>query len=133
MKKMLLVFCIFCAVLCFAGCGKKIDSSFEEEKLTAEAEKIAACLREEKYEEITALFSGEMKPRMSAEDLKQAWELIRDQAGEYQGFSDYKLRPYAQNGATVIWNSDFQNGKSQLTLSFNPDMELEGLFISKLH
>lgn len=133
MKKLLIVFGLFFTVFCFAGCGKKTADSFDEEKVRAEAEKLAANLREEKYDEITDLFSEDLQKQMKKEDLKQAWELIRDQAGEYEGFSDYKIRPYAEDGITIIWNSDYQNGKNQLTFSFNPDMELEGLFISKLH
>lgn len=128
MKKLLLVICILLGVSTLTGCGQQLDEGFEKETLNQTTTAIVENLNSRNYDAIESTVNNELKDILSASVIEKAWEPVYESLGEYKGGSSFKVKPNGDS-ATVILISDYENGKLQVTATYNTDMELIGLYI----
>lgn len=117
------------AVLILFGCSQALDESFNEEELLQESTLVVEHLSEGDYEEITETVSKELQTALSKEVLESAWAPLGEKLGNYKGVSKTKVIGNKDKSATVILLADYEKGKMQLTVTYNEEMEIIGLYV----
>lgn len=126
MKK-LLIAGVMALVLC--GCSQALDGSFNEAELLQVATVVLENLSEGKYEEITETVSQDLQTALSEEILESAWAPLGEKLGTYKGVTKTKVVGNKDKSATVILLADYETGKMQLTVTYNEQMEIIGLYV----
>lgn len=123
----MLLLCVGMYVL--TGCGSKLDEAFDEASLTAAAEQVAELLQAKDYEAVVGMLEESIRESLPAESLQQAWEPLADNAGAFVDYSSSKIVPQKEKQATVILICNHENAKIQLTLTFDTELRLTGLYM----
>ena len=126
MKK-LLIAGLMALVLC--GCSQALDGSFNEAELLQAATVVLENLSKGKYEEITETVSQDLQTALSEEILESAWAPLGEKLGVYKGVAKTKVVGNKDKSATVILLADYEKGKMQLTVTYNEQMEIIGLYV----
>lgn len=127
MKKMICVLMVvFCGIL-FIGCGApKLSDDYNEEDLKSVSEEIIGYLNDGKYEKIVDLGSDEFKDALPEDIVKQAYTELSSKLGMYESIDKFVFKEkdeYAIVAAIV----KYSEGKAQITLTFNKEMQLSGI------
>lgn len=128
MKKLISVICIIGMAFGLIACGSKLNSEFDEAKLKASAEEVLRNLNSKEYEKITAKVAEDTKDKLSPDVLSGAWEHIYEKLGDYDSISK-EVVSGKDNTASVVIVAKYENSKMQLSVNYNTDMEIIGLFI----
>lgn len=128
MKKVIAVICIFGMIFGLTACGSKLNSAFDEEKLKASAEEVLKNLNDKEYDKITAKVVDGTKDKLSPEVLKNVWEPLTEKLGSYDSIAKVSVTG-KDNSAAVVIIAKYENSKMQLSVNYNTDMEIIGLFI----
>lgn len=132
MKKLFKFLAIYLCILMLGGCGAaKLSSNYSEAKLKSATEKVIDNLNNGKYDDITSEMDEKFKAKISAASLsssiKKAWTNFGS-LGKYRAIS--KIVFQEKDGlAIVVAIAKYDNGSVQLTLSYNKNMKLEGIYI----
>lgn len=128
MKKVIAAICIIGMIFGLTACGSKLNSAFDEEKLKSSAEEVLKNLNDKDYDKITAKVVEGTKDKLSPEVLKNAWEPISEKLGDYDSIAK-EVVTGKDNSASVVIVAKYENSKMQLSVNYNTDMEIIGLFI----
>ena len=128
MKKVIAAICIIGMIFGLTACGSKLNSAFDEEKLKSSAEEVLKNLNDKDYDKITAKVVEGTKDKLSPEVLKNAWEPISEKLGNYDSIAK-EVVTGKDNSASVVIVAKYENSKMQLSVNYNTDMEIIGLFI----
>lgn len=128
MKKVIAAICIIGMIFGLTACGSKLNSAFDEEKLKSSAEEVLKNLNNKDYDKITAKVVEGTKDKLSPEVLKNAWEPISEKLGDYDSIAK-EVVTGKDNSASVVIVAKYENSKMQLSVNYNTDMEIIGLFI----
>lgn len=126
MKKIL---CLFLLVLGLVGCSNSaLSDDYDEATLKSSAQKVVQELNAGNYQEIVDLVQPDLQEQLSAEVIEQAWTSLEGKLGTFDSISTYIV---SQKGeyAVVVVLAKYEKATLQLTLSYNVDMELVGLYM----
>ncbi|MFL0249389.1 DUF3887 domain-containing protein [Clostridium neuense] len=132
MKKLFKFLAIALCIMMLGGCGAaKLSSNYSEAKLKAATEKVIDNLNNGKYDDIAGEMDEKVKAKMSAasisSSIKKAWTNLGS-IGKYHSIS--KIVFQEKDGiAIVVAVAKYDNRNVQLTLSYNKNMKLEGIYI----
>ncbi|MEG0377086.1 MAG: DUF3887 domain-containing protein [Eubacterium sp.] len=129
--KIILGVVVVFSILLLAGCSgnaDELDPAFNEEVLKQSAEGVLMELNKGNFDAIAAQVDESAKSVLTAEVLKNAWEPLAEKLGTFDKVSEFKIAP-KDNTATVFVISDYEKGKSQLTLGYNTNMKIIGLWV----
>lgn len=113
------------------GCYSKktvITESNSEERVKATSDEVISMICDEKYDKVIERMSANMKKQITEDKLKEVWEPMKEKLGEFEQISEVN---YIKKGKiiTVVEIAKFEGGKAQFTITFNEDMEIEGLYL----
>ena len=125
MKKIL---CLFVLVLGVVGCSNSVLSDdYDEATLKSSAQKVLEQLNAGEYQAITDSVSLDLQNDLSADVIKQAWIPLYEKLGTFDAISNYIISGKEEYVVVVL--AKYEKGTLQLTLSYNPQMELVGLYM----
>ena len=126
MKKIL---CLFVLVLGVVGCSNSVLSDdYDEATLKSSAQKVLEQLNAGEYQAITDSVSLDLQNDLSADVIKQALIPLYEKLGTFDAISNYIISG-KEEYAVVVVLAKYEKGTLQLTLSYNPQMELVGLYM----
>ncbi|WP_160685441.1 DUF3887 domain-containing protein [Clostridium sp. C2-6-12] len=118
-------------ILCmmFTGCGAtKLSDAFSEDKLKTSVETVIDNLNNEKYDEVIATGSQDLKSKLTAEKLKESWEMMKNKLGKFESINKEAFVG-KDDSAVVIVNAKYEKGNVQFTISYNDKMEMIGIYM----
>lgn len=128
MKRLSKVLLIVLCIMMLGGCGaNKLSSNYSEDKLKAASEEILKNFGDEKFDDVTAKFSADLKKELPASKLKEGWTSLK-KGGKYDSLSKIAFQEQ-KSYAVVVAIGKFEKGKAQFTISFNKDMEVVGIYM----
>ena len=128
MKKLIKILLIVICILLLGGCGaKKLSDNYSEDKLKAAAEAVINSLNNEKYDEIEAMISEDLKKQLTADKIKEVWNSLK-RRGKYESISKIIFQE-KKDYVVVVTVAKYEKGNIQFTLSFNKDMKLVGIYL----
>ena len=105
---------------------------FDAEEVEKKTELIIQYLDEENYQEIKKLSIEKLADMMNKKEMDQVKSHLGNDWGEFQHFGEVYLiesSRMGQHSAIAQINASYENTSVTYTLSFNQDMELNGLWI----
>nr|WP_237257801.1 DUF3887 domain-containing protein [Turicibacter bilis] len=116
-------------VLGVVGCSNSVLSDdYDEATLKSSAQKVLEQLNAGEYQAITDSVSLDLQNDLSADVIKQAWIPLYEKLGTFDAISNYIISG-KEEYAVVVVLAKYEKGTLQLTLSYNPQMELVGLYM----
>ena len=118
-------------ILCmmFTGCGAtKLSDAFSEDKLKPSVETVIDNLNNEKYDEVIATGSQDLKSKLTAEKLKESWGMMKGKLGKFESINKEAFVG-KDDSAVVIVNAKYEKGDVQFTISYNDKMEMIGIYM----
>ncbi|MDB8793858.1 DUF3887 domain-containing protein [Romboutsia sp. 1001216sp1] len=129
MKKMKMLLLVFLTGVVLGGCTtSKLSESYDEELLKEYAQGIVNMICNDEYSKVIDKMSENLKTQINAEQLKEAWQPMKDKLGKFKSINKEELIGN-EDLATVVEVVEFDNGKAQFTITYNEDMKLEGLYM----
>ncbi|OPJ60952.1 DUF3887 domain-containing protein [Clostridium oryzae] len=130
MRKFSNILLMILSIVLLVSCGaSKLSKNYSEKKLKAGTETVAKNLDEHKYQAIVDSFTPKLRKKLAADQLKQAWEGLGD-VGKYNSISKLFFQEQKKDQyVTVVAIAKYEKKNIQLTVSFNKDMELVGLYM----
>lgn len=111
------------------GCSNSVLSDdYDESTLKSSAQKVLEQLNAGEYQAITDSVSLDLQDDLSADVIKQAWIPLYEKLGTFDAISNYIIAG-KEEYAVVVVLAKYEKGTLQLTLSYNPQMELVGLYM----
>lgn len=129
MKKLKLISMILLIGGMIAGCSSsKLSDAYNEEEVKVSAVGIIELLNGENYEGLEAKMTDNLKSAGSIDELKKVWQPTKESVGE---FEEIKKETVVGNEglATVGAIAKYKNGNVTFTITFNENLELEGLYM----
>ncbi len=135
MKRTFFTAILFTVTLLFlAGCSStKLADAFDAETVETMAREAADHLIAGEYDENIAMMSDVMKNALSAEILAENMDTMNEQTGS---FVEYKSTAVVgqkdkdgRDLATAVIVAAFEKRNVTYTITFNTDMEVDGLFM----
>lgn len=105
---------------------------FDADVVEKKAETIIQYLNEENYSEIQKMSDEKIAEVMNKEEMDQAKSNFGDDWGAFQNFGEVYLiesTRMGQHSAIAQMNASYENTSVTYTLSFNQNMELNGLWM----
>lgn len=105
---------------------------FDADAVKQKVETIIGYLNEENYPEIQKMSDEKLAEMMNKEEMDQAKSNFGDDWGEFQNFGEVYLiesTRMGQHSAIAQINASYENTSVTYTLSFNEDMELNGVWM----
>lgn len=133
-RRIPLLLSILYLVCLMAGCSStRLADAFEEEQVKAAAQTVVDNLIAGAYEADIAMMSPAMQEAISAEALAANMEMMNGKTGAFKEYKSVAAvgQKSAQGGdmAVVVIVAAFEKGNVTYTISFNADMEVEGLWM----
>ena len=126
----LLVAGLFTGML--AGCGSTaLAENFDETTVTETAEKMIDSLNAGDYESVENYFDDDMKEAIPEDKLEEAVESTLTDAGAFTEYASaaaigQKNKQTEEDNAVAIIVAQYENKKHTFTVSFDPDMAVNG-------
>lgn len=129
MKKFKLLLIMAIASVTLVGCSSsKLSDAYDENEVKVSAKEVVQLLNDEDYEGIEALMSDNLKSAASVDDIKAAWQPLKESKGEFDSIS--KETVVGNEGyATAAVMAKYKNGSVTFTLTFNEELKLEGIYM----
>ena len=117
---------IFLSLFCLQ-CISQASNPESDPQLAAKTEKIRDGLIHEDYNKVTADFNSQMSAALKPEQLKQVWEGLIQQLGNYDSYGDISSSEI--EGYRVIYSIlKFEKAPIKLKVVFDDDDNVAGLF-----
>ena len=121
-------------VCLLAGCGStKLADVFEEEQVKETAQAVVDNLIAGEYEADIAMMSQAMQEALSAETLAANMEMMNAKTGAFKEYKSMAVvgqkNSQGEDMAVAVIVVAFEKGSVTYTVSFNTDMEIEGLWM----
>lgn len=119
----------------FTGCGStKLAESFDQQNVTDTAEEVLDLLNVEDYEGVTTAFSEELAEVLPAEKLEETVKPILQEAGTFEEYESSTVigqnnKQTGEDNAIAVIVAKYENKKLTYTVSFDPEMEINGLYV----
>lgn len=127
MKKLYRILVLVLVVFILGGCGSpKLSKDFSKKKLKSAVVTIIDELNNEKFEDIIKSGDNQIQ-KVDADKIKDAWTQLGT-LGNYDSISKI-IYQEKDNIAVVIAIVKYEKNSIQLTLSFNKDMKLAGIYM----
>lgn len=125
---------ILCLVCLLAGCSStRLADAFEEEQVKAAAQTVVDNLIAGAYEADTAMMSQAMQEAISAETLAANMEMMNEKTGAFREYKSMAVvgqkSAQGEDMAVAVIVAAYEKGNVTYTVSFNKDMEVEGLWM----
>lgn len=130
MKKIKLLAVMILTGVVLTGCGNssKLGEAYDEEALKTDALGVINMMCDGDYDGVISKMTEEVAKAISADALKEGWEPMKEKLGDFKSV-DKETVVDSEGLATVVIIAEFENGKSQFTITYNEDMKLEGLYM----
>ena len=127
MKKFKIFSLVLCAVMLFTACGSK--APLYKERAVKLSDKHVQCLINKDFDAVIADSDEKLQKQIDAPALGQAWESVVGTAG---GFVSATAITYESNNgvATVATTAEFENQAIVISLSYNNDGKLIGIWFN---
>jgi len=113
----------------FTGCGAtKLSDTFSKDKLKTAVETVLDNMNNEKYDEIIATGSQDLKSKLSAEQLKENWTKMKEKLGKYDSITK-EVFIGKDNSAIIIVTEKYEKSDVQFTITYNESMEMIGIYM----
>lgn len=113
----------------FTGCGAtKLSDAFSEDKLKTAVETLLDNMNNEKYDEIIATASEDLKSKLSVEQLKENWTKMKEKLGKYDSITK-EVFVGKDNSAIIIVTEKYEKSDVQFTITYNEGMEMIGIYM----
>lgn len=129
MKKFKLLSMVLLIGGMIVGCSSsKLSDVYDEEEVKTSGVGVIELLNEENYDGLEAKMSEKLKSAASIEELKKVWQPIKETVGEFEKIK--KETVVGNEGlATIALMAKYKNGNVTFTITFNENLELEGLYM----
>ncbi len=114
-----------------SGCAAKLSEGFDEAEVKTAAENVIDLLNKHDSDGLTAMMTEEMKTGLTEAMQSQIFTLL-DESGTFQEINEMKIGGSEQNGisyAVVVAKAKYEKREITYTISFDPDMNLAGLYL----
>ncbi len=129
MEKLKLLIITMIVGLGLVGCtNSKLSPVYDEGKLKADSQEIVQMFCNEEYDKIISKMTDSVATQISAKQLEEVWSPMEGKLGKFKSISKEDVVGQ-ENLATVVTIAQFENGKVQFTITYNEEMELEGLYL----
>lgn len=124
------------ALTVFAGCGKaELPNDLTEDKVYEAAQNIITDFNNESYQAIVDASRDDVKPLLTTEALKAAYDAYIAAAGKFTEFGKGTIKTTVDKDTeetyiTVITVAEYENAKYTYTVNFNEELQIVG-FIFK--
>ncbi len=129
MKKITLAFTILLTILLFVGCNNTTPVEFNDEEMEKVAKDTINSLVNGDYKAVSDNFSQAVASQLSVEQLEEAWIESTKDLGVYETNHSYSY-DILDNLYVCSLKEDFSDGELTITLSFNADKQIEGIFFN---
>lgn len=128
------LFFTLCLVCLLTGCtSTKLADVFDEEQVQEAARTVVDNLLAGEYEADIAMMSPALQEALSAETLAANMEMMNGKTGAFREYKSMAAvgQKNAQGGdmAVVVIVAAFEKGNVTYTVTFNTDMEVDGLWM----
>lgn len=131
MKKYLIL--LLLATLCLTGCSKNSEntpsSTSEQINYSQLAVTAITKLTSEKTSDFYKLFDEQMQKELTEQELKEIWDSLENQLGDFQYYSSNFTITSPNNSTVVDVPCVFKNGTMTIRLTFNTTGKVSGLFL----
>ena len=130
MKKVLSVLALtLCAALLLAACGgAKLPEGMDQEAVDQAVEQSIRLLDAKDYAGLMDTMTDEMKAAADEAAWKEVWEPMAEKVGAFQSVE--KTSYAVSNGlAVAVAKAKFEKGTITVTLSYDADYALAGLYL----
>ena len=133
MKRLKLLVVTLLLGVMLVGCStSELSEVYDEDILKSEAQNIVNLMCNEEYDKISANMGPGLNNVTTKEDLEkqleEVWAPLKDKIGKFDSI-EKEVVMGNEDLATVVEIAKFKNGKVQFTITFNENMELEGIYI----
>ncbi|MBK5254347.1 MAG: DUF3887 domain-containing protein [Peptostreptococcaceae bacterium] len=138
MKKVIKLFLITALVLIPAllitSCdSEELPEGFDKDDVTEAAKAVVNAANSRNYDVIHARISEEFQDAISVKELKEAWDPLLDESGNFEEFDEVILASKAGEEDSVyalaLVKCKYENGERTYTFYFDEDMTLSGLWM----
>lgn len=128
MKKTICVLMAAFMLMLLAACGSaKLPEGVTEDDVTTAAKNTVDYLNAKDYDSLVATMDDEMQEALPSDKLAEAWEPFYGTLGEFDSIT--KTTVGAQKGyAVAVVSAKYKNKTATLTLSYDSEMKLAGMF-----
>lgn len=121
------IFIIVCGLLCIACGAREEVAETSTVDLTSPAKEFVTMLSQGDYGECISRFDQVMKNGLPEPKLKEAWNTILDQAGNFE--KQIGVRQTKEGGYDVVYvTCQFEHGKIDVKVVYNADQKITGLW-----
>lgn len=131
-KMLMGVMCVCMMAMFFSGCGStKLADSFDEETVKTSAETLIDLLNEGDYEGVIENFSQELSDAISPDRLEETMADALTAAGAFGEYKSVavvgqKNQQTGEDNAVAVIVAEYENSKIVYTVSYAPDMKVNG-------
>lgn len=130
LKKAVVFLLVTAISLTFVGCSTPITpAAFTEEQLTLQGNELSEKLASGDFDAVVEKFSKGLKSKLPDDTLEQAYVKTIDGVGEYVAILSTDVK-HDNSAATVDTVLEYENNGIKITYTFNPKMELDGIWIN---
>jgi hypothetical protein len=140
-KRIVLIAAALVLALTFCGClsqgaATPLASPFEEGKVKSAAEAAIGLINSGSYQKLTdTMVSQDLHESLSPEVIKNAAQKTMPNAGEFVSYGSEEVRGTTDNSknnyAVAIVTANYKNQKVIYTISFDPSMNIAGLYMKQ--
>ncbi|WP_195267458.1 DUF3887 domain-containing protein [Eubacterium sp. 1001713B170207_170306_E7] len=108
--------------------NQELDPAFNEDTLKQEAERVIEEWNNQDFDAIAADAADNVKDKLTADVLKEAWEQTMPKLGEFSRVKQTEIAPNNKN-ALVVAIAEYTGGTAQFTIGFDQNMKIDNFFI----
>lgn len=132
-RKITFALALLVLAISLAACtSTKLAKGFDKDAVTAKAEKTIEVINTLDYSAVAALVRKDLQPQITADQLKQGWDKTLTSLGAFEKYDAVTVFGANSGGvdyAVAVVTAKYKNGSAIYTISFDPNMELAGLYM----
>lgn len=120
---------LLCALVLVAGCTKKEPViELTDENIKAISVEVADAFVNSEFKNIPQYLSKEAKEEITLQNLTQSWNKVTENLGSYQTMK-IDVHRLADRDLGYVYMT-FKSGTVKLSLSFNQEMKIKGMYLN---
>jgi uncharacterized protein len=120
---------LLCALVLVTGCTKKEPViELTDENIKAISVEVADAFVNSEFKNIPQYLSKEAKEEITVQNLTQSWNKVTENLGSYQTMK-IDVHRLADRDLGYVYMT-FKNGTVKLSLSFNQEMKIKGMYLN---
>ncbi len=125
--------CLILVTAVFTGCAStKLAEGFDKDAVIEKAKQTVDVINTLDYAAMTALMRDDLEAQLSSDKLKEAWDKKLTELGAFEKIDNVSVvgqKTEQSDYAVAVVVAKYKNGNAIYTLSFDPDMELAGMYM----